>query len=98
LMNGSSASTTVTGPVAGAFSPDNSIFFVSTSGDNQIHFISIPSTPSGAFSDTQQISPNLPACVPGSDPDCVFNSGNPAPASGIVPTTVIVVRPRTTTT
>jgi len=98
LMNGSSASTTVTGPVAGAFSPDNSIFFDSTSGDNQIHFISIPSTPSGAFSDTQQISPNLPACVPGSDPDCVFNSGNPAPASGIVPTTVIVVRPRTTTT
>jgi hypothetical protein len=97
LMNGSSASTTVTGPIAGAFSPDHSIFFVSTAGDNQIHFISIPSTASGTFSDTQQISPNLPACTPvsagGTDAGCTYTG-----TGTIIPATVITVKPRTTTT
>jgi len=88
-----------TAPLAGAFSPDNSIFFVSTAGDNAIHFIGIPANVSTALPpvDTQQYLPNLPACTPGTDPNCVFNSTNPAPASGIVPATVITVKPRSVT-
>jgi len=81
----------VTAPVAGAFSLDNKLFFVSTSGDNLIHFIN-----TSTFQDTKQISPDLPACAPGSDPDCIFNTA-PAPASGVVPTTAIAVKPRSTT-
>lgn len=80
-----------TAPVTGAFSPDNTLFFVSTSGDNQIHYIN-----TSTLKDTQQISPNLPACAPGSDPDCVFTNAT-VPASGIVPATVITVKPRPTT-
>ncbi|MGA3132547.1 MAG: hypothetical protein ABSD59_17220 [Terracidiphilus sp.] len=38
----SSSATPPTAPLVGAFSPDNSLFFVSTAGDNEIHFISIP--------------------------------------------------------
>ena len=38
----------ITAPVAGAFSPDNTLFFVSTSGDNLIHFID-----TSTFQDTQ---------------------------------------------
>lgn len=96
LMNGSSPSTTVTGPIAGAFSPDHSLFFVSTAGDNQVHFISIPSSASGTFSDTQQISPNLPSCVPvsagGTDAGCVYSG-----SGTVVPATVITVKPRSIT-
>ncbi|HUN86018.1 MAG TPA: hypothetical protein VMU48_16690 [Terracidiphilus sp.] len=80
-----------TAPVAGAFSPDNTLFFVSSSGDNQIHYINTTT-----LKDTQQISPNLPACAPDSDPDCVFTNAT-SPASGIVPATVITVKPRPTT-
>ena len=40
-LTGSSA---ITAPVAGAFSPDDKLFFVSTAGDNQIHYISIPAS------------------------------------------------------
>lgn len=83
--------TAPTAPVAGAFSPDNTLFFVSSAGDNQIHFINTMT-----LQDTQQISPNLPACAPGSDPDCVFTNVT-APASGIVPATAIAVKPRSTT-
>ena len=32
----------ITGPIAGAFSPDDTLFFVSTAGDNMIHYIKIP--------------------------------------------------------
>jgi hypothetical protein len=96
LMNGTSASTTVTAPIAGAFSPDYSTFYVSTAGDNQIHFISIPSTPTGVFSDTKQISPNLPACTPvssgGTDAGCTYTG-----SGTIVPATAIAVKPRSTT-
>jgi hypothetical protein len=88
LMNGSSASTTVTAPVAGAFSPDNSLFFVSTTGDNQIHYIGV-----STLTDTQQITPNLPACTPGADPGCTLT----VPSTNPVPATVIVVKPRSTT-
>ncbi len=81
-------STAVTAPVAGAFSPDNTLFFVSTSGDNKIHYIDTVS-----LKDTQQISPNLPACTPGSDPDCKLIGTPPS----VVPATAIWVKPRATT-
>jgi len=82
---------TVTAPIAGAFTLDNKLFFVSTAGDDLIHFIDTTT-----FQDTKQINPGLPACTPGSDPDCTFNT-TPAPASGIVPTTAIAVKPRAST-
>lgn len=84
-LSGGSA---ITSPLAGAFSPDDKLFFVSTAGDNQIHFIDVPT-----FKDTQQVSPNLPACTPGSDPDCTITS----PGGTVVPATAIAVKPRSTT-
>jgi trimeric autotransporter adhesin len=41
-------------PVAGIFSPDNTIFFAGTSGDNQLHLINTTT-----LLDTQQIDPKL---------------------------------------
>ena len=84
-LNGASA---ITAPVAGAFSADNTLFFVSTSGDNMIHYIN-----TGTLTDTLQISPNLPACAPGSDPGCTITS----PTTNPVPATAIAVKPRSTT-
>ncbi len=84
-LNGSAQ---VTAPVAGAFSPDDTIFFVSTSGDNKIHYIDVKT-----LTDTQQISPDLPACTPGTDQGCTLT----APQSTPVPATVILVKPRKTT-
>jgi hypothetical protein len=101
LMNGSSPNTTVTAPLVGAFSPDSSYFFVSTAGDNMIHYISIPSVVSPATPpvDTQQISPNLPSCTPvsegGNDLGCMYSGPNPGIAN--VPATGIGVKPRPTT-
>jgi hypothetical protein len=89
-----SGGSTITAPVAGAFSPDATLFFVSTAGDNKIHYIDTQKAltdPTNA--DTQQISPNLPACTPGSDPDCSLTS----PITGPVPATAIAVKPRSTT-
>ena len=84
----------VTAPLAGAFSPDDTLFFVSTAGDNMIHYISVPLAISNpAKADTQQIAPNLPACTPGADAGCLLT----APSSNPVPATVIAVKPRTTT-
>ena len=83
-----SDSSSVTAPLAGAFTLDNQYFVVSTAGDNQIHFINTTT-----FQDVQQLSPNLPACTPGSDPDCVITT----PSTGAVPATVITVKPRSTT-
>ena len=78
----------VIAPIAGAFSLDDHYFFVSTAGDNQIHFIN-----TSTLQDTQQLSPNLPACTPGSDPGCLnTNSG-----TSTVPASVIVAKPRATT-
>jgi sugar lactone lactonase YvrE len=91
-------SSVITAPLAGAFTPDNSTFFVSTAGDNKIHYITIPAAPSLATppTDTQQISPNLPACTPvssgGNDAGCAFSG-----TGSIVPATAIVVVPRSTT-
>ena len=91
-LTGSSA---ITAPVAGAFSPDDKLFFVSTAGDNQIHYISMPASISSTTppTDTQQISPNLPACTPGVDQGCLLT----APTTHPVPATVITVKPRSTT-
>jgi len=80
----------VVAPIAGAFSLDNQYFFVSTAGDGQVHFVK-----TSTLTDTQQINPGLPACAAGSDPSCVFNNSTP-PASGTVPATVILVKPRNT--
>jgi hypothetical protein len=88
-------------PLAGAFTPDDKLFFVSTAGDNMIHYISIPTTvsPTTPPTDTQQISPNLPACTPiisgGTDLGCVYSG--PSPGTAIVPATSIAVKPRSTT-
>ncbi len=90
----------VTAPLTGAFTPDHTIFFVSTAGDNEIHYISIPVTVNATTppKDTQQISPSLPACTPppplgaGNDAGCTYSGSSP-----IVPTTTIEVKPRSTT-
>jgi hypothetical protein len=100
-----SSATPPTAPLAGVFSPDNSIFFVSTSGDNEIHFISIPTnvnTTTAAPTDSQQYSPNLPACTPvaegGNDAGCLYPTALPAPTPAtVVPATVITVKPRSVT-
>ncbi len=84
-LTGASA---ITAPVAGAFSSDSTLFFVSTAGDNLIHYID-----TSKLTDTQQINPNLPACAPGSDPDCTITT----PTTGSVPATAIAVKPRSTT-
>ncbi|MGA8672226.1 MAG: hypothetical protein WB679_20275, partial [Terracidiphilus sp.] len=78
----------ITAPVAGAFSSDSTLFFVSTAGDNLIHYID-----TSKLTDTQQINPNLPACAPGTDPDCTLTT----PTTSSVPATAIAVKPRSTT-
>jgi len=85
---GGSAASSITAPVAGIFSPDNTLFFVSTSGDNLIHFIDTTT-----LTDQYQINLNLPACTPGSDPGCVVTT----PINGSVPATTMAVKPRSTT-
>jgi hypothetical protein len=87
----------VTAPLAGAFTPDNSLFFVGTAGDNKVHFVSIPANPATtAPTDTQQVSPNLPACTPvssgGQDAGCTFTG-----PGTVAPVTAITVLPRSTT-
>jgi len=90
-----------TAPIVGAFSPDNSLFLVSTAGDDAIHFIPIPTTLSAtpALQDTQQYLPDLPACTPvsagGDDAGC-FYPGTPTPDT-YVPATAIAVKPRSVT-
>jgi trimeric autotransporter adhesin len=99
-----SSTTPPTAPLTGTFSPDNSTFFVSTAGDNEIHFISIPTNvnnTSAPPTDSQQYSPALPACTPlppisnGNDAGCLYPA---APgANTVVPATVITVKPRSIT-
>ena len=90
-------SSSITAPIAGAFTPDNSIFFVSTAGDNKIHNLSIPANPSNtAPTDTQQITPGLPSCTPvsagGQDAGCTFSG-----TGTVAPATAIAIAPRSTT-
>jgi hypothetical protein len=54
-----------TAPLTGVFSLDDTLFFVSTSGDNLVHYINV-----NTLQDTQQINPGL-----------VDGNGNPVPAS-----------------
>jgi hypothetical protein len=88
----------ITAPLVGAFAPDDTLFFVSTAGDNMIHYIGIPAavSPANPPVDTQQIAPNLPACTPisagGTDAGCQFSG-----TGTVVPATAIAVKPRTTT-
>jgi hypothetical protein len=86
-------------PLAGAFTPDDKLFFVSTAGDNMVHAISVPLVTSDpAHADTQQNSPNLPACIPiaagGNDAGCTL----PATSTvTVVPATAIAIKPRSVT-
>jgi hypothetical protein len=88
----------ITAPVVGAFSPDNTLFFVGTVGDNLVHLISIPQTitPTALPTDSQQIAPGLPSCIPvsagGTDAGCLYTG-----TDTVVPVTAIVVKPRSTT-
>jgi hypothetical protein len=94
-----------TAPLVGAFSPDNTIFFVSTAGDNLVHFISIPTNVNNTTApptDSQQYSPALSACIPvaegGNDAGCLYPTTLPAPTPAtVVPATVITVKPRSVT-
>ncbi|MGA3009399.1 MAG: hypothetical protein ABSD72_03990 [Terracidiphilus sp.] len=95
----SSVVTAPVAPLAGAFTPDDALFFVSTAGDNMIHYISVPlATTSPATADTQQICPNLPPCTSiaagGTDLGCTYSGPASAPN---VPATAIAVKPRSTT-
>jgi trimeric autotransporter adhesin len=87
----------ITAPVAGTFSPDNTIFFVSTAGDNKIHYIAIPTSPTGVPTDSEQFSPKLPACVPQSATDPFCTNPLNTPQGSFTPATVIIVKPRSTT-
>jgi hypothetical protein len=67
-LNEPSGSTAATAPLAGVFSLDDTLFFVTTAGDNLVHYINV-----GTLQDTQQINPGL-----------IDGSGNPLPATVIV--------------
>ena len=98
---GSTSATPPTAPLTGTFSPDHSILFVSTAGDNEIHLIGIPASLSltSPPTDSQQLSPGLPACTPvsagGNDAGCLYPTA-PGPST-VVPATVITVKPRSVT-
>jgi hypothetical protein len=89
---------TITAPLVGAFSPDGTLFFVGTAGDNLVHYISVPPVASTTTppTDTQQIAPGLPSCIPvsagGTDAGCLYTG-----TDTVVPVTAIVVKPRSTT-
>ena len=84
---GGSAASSITAPIAGAFSPDNSYFFVSTAGDNMIHYISIPTLTDTAADQSQSACLLRP-----SDLGCTYTG-----TASTVPATVIEVKPRSTT-
>jgi hypothetical protein len=87
-LTGSSA---ISAPLAGAFTPDDTLFFVSTAGDNLLHYIDV-----STLTDTKQLTPSLPACTPvasgGTDSGCIYSG-----SGTIVPATAIAVKPRSTT-
>ncbi|MFC5863859.1 hypothetical protein ACFPT7_16240 [Acidicapsa dinghuensis] len=67
LQEPSGSTAVPTAPVAGAFSLDDTTFFVSTSGDNLVHYITVNS-----LTDTKQVKPGL-----------TDGNGNPVPATAI---------------
>jgi len=75
-----------TAPVAGAFSLDDTIFFVSTAGDNLVHYVDVNS-----LKDTRQVNPGLTCSVGNPDAATTCPAGQPIPA------TFIAVKARTTT-
>jgi hypothetical protein len=93
-----SGSAAITAPLTGAFTPDDSLFFVGTGGDNLVHYISIPQSVSSTTppTDSQQIAPNLPSCIPvsagGNDIGCTYSG-----TGSVAPVTAIAVKPRSTT-
>ena len=97
----STSATPPTAPLTGTFSPDHSIFFVSTAGDDELHFIGVPANLSTTSppTDSQQLMPALPACTPvsagGNDAGCLYPAA-PGPST-VVPATVITVKPRSVT-
>ena len=97
-----SSATPPTAPLAGAFSPDNSIFFVSTAGDNEIHFISIPTNVSTRhaahrFAAVQSRSAGLHAGFGGRQRRRLSLSQPRPRPNTVVPATVITVKPRSVT-
>jgi len=67
LVEPAGTATNATAPLTGAFSLDDTLFFVSTSGDDLVHYINV-----NTLKDTQQINPGL-----------VDQNGNPLPVTVI---------------
>lgn len=80
-------------PLAGVFSPDTNTFYVSTSGDDLVHYIN--TTNVNALADTQQINPGLTcgttttapanpwlACTAGQPVPALFLASRPRPSQG----------------
>jgi len=77
-------------PIAGTFSPDTNTFYVSTSGDDRVHFIN-----TATLTDTQQINAGLTcgttttaaanpflACTQGNAVPVMFLASRPRPSQG----------------
>ncbi|MGC1781003.1 MAG: hypothetical protein WA708_00625 [Acidobacteriaceae bacterium] len=67
-------------PIGGVFSPDTNTFYVSTSGDDLVHFISTANI--NALTDTQQINPGLTCgttTTAPANPSLACNAGQPVP-------------------
>ena len=71
------------GDIRGNASHGDGVYKSSDAGKTWVHV---------GLTDTQQISPNLPGCTPGTDAGCTLPS-----TTTQVPATVIAVKPRTTT-
>ncbi|WP_263353998.1 hypothetical protein [Acidicapsa acidisoli] len=82
----SGTTTPATAPLTGAFSLDDTMFFISTAGDDLVHYINV-----GSLLDTQQINPGL-TCTEGNPV-----TTNPCTVGQPVPATFIAVKPRPTT-
>jgi trimeric autotransporter adhesin len=69
LQEPTGTTATPTAPIAGAFSLDDTMFFVSTAGDDLVHYIDLTQTP---YVDSKQINPGL-----------IDGNSNPLPATAI---------------
>jgi hypothetical protein len=72
--------------VAGAFSLDDTLFFVSTAGDNLVHYVDVKT-----LTDTRQINPGLTCSV--GNPDAATT----CPPGQSIPATFVAVKARATT-